>query len=85
MTAKKDLLGIDGVFACTSLKPGEDWRWQTHLANIPISYEWIRGGIDLTSDATREISFSYHENFKNILISTSRIRQLTPSCSEQSR
>ena len=66
MTAKKDLLGIDGVFACTSLKPGEDWRWQTHLANIPISYEWIRGGIDLTSDATREISFSYHENFKNI-------------------
>ena len=55
MTAKKEQLGIDGVFACTSLKPGEDWRWQTHLANIPISYEWIRGEVDLTSDATREI------------------------------
>ena len=66
MTAKKEQLGIDGVFACTSLKPGEDWRWQTHLANIPISYEWIRGEVDLTSDATREIAFSYHENFKNI-------------------
>lgn len=35
MTAKKEQLGIDGVFACTSLKPGEDWRWQTHLANTP--------------------------------------------------
>ena len=22
-------LGIDGVFASTSLKAGEDWRWQS--------------------------------------------------------
>ena len=40
MTAKKKDLGIDGVFASTSLKPGEDWRWQTHLANLPIYYEY---------------------------------------------
>ena len=26
MQAKKDDLGIEGVFACTSLLPGEDWR-----------------------------------------------------------
>ena len=31
MQAKKDELGIEGVFASTSLTPGEDWRWQTHL------------------------------------------------------
>lgn len=66
MTAKKEQLGIDGVFACTSLKPGEDWRWQTHLANIPISYEWMQGGVNLTGEETREIAFSYNENFKNI-------------------
>ncbi len=35
MTAKKDQLGIDGVFASTSLTPGEDWRWQTHLQMFP--------------------------------------------------
>ena len=39
MQSKKDQLGIDGVFASTSLTPGEDWRWQTHLANLPVYYE----------------------------------------------
>ena len=34
MTAKKEELGIEGVFASTSMTPGDDWRWQTHLANI---------------------------------------------------
>ncbi len=66
MTAKKDELGIKGVFACTSLKPGEDWRWQTHLANVPIYYEFRDNGVDLTSDATKEIQFQYSDNFKNI-------------------
>ena len=37
MQAKKDELGIEGVFASTSLTPGEDWRWQTHLMNLPIT------------------------------------------------
>ena len=36
MQSKKDELGIEGVFASTSLLPGEDWRWQTHLADLPI-------------------------------------------------
>lgn len=40
MTAKKDKLGIEGVFASTSLASGEDWRWQTHLLNVPLYYEF---------------------------------------------
>lgn len=66
MTAKKDALGIQGVFASTSLKPGEDWRWQTHLANMPVYYEFLNNNVDLTSDATKEIKFQYSDNFKNI-------------------
>lgn len=66
MTAKKDQLGIEGVFASTSLKPGEDWRWQTHLANVPVYYEFSSNNVDLTSDATKEISFQYSNEFKNI-------------------
>ncbi len=62
MQAKKDDLGIDGVFASTSLLPGEDWRWQTHLANIPVYYELKDKGV---SD-TAELEFTYGENFKNI-------------------
>lgn len=66
MTAKKSALGIEGVFASTSLKSGEDWRWQTHLANLPIYYEFRDRGIDLSSDATKTIEFSHDGNFKNI-------------------
>ncbi len=66
MQAQKDALGIKGVFASTSLKSGEDWRWQTHLANIPIYYEFQKNDVDLTGDETREIQFQYDQEFKNI-------------------
>ena len=62
MQAKKDDLGIDGVFASTSLTPGEDWRWQTHLANLPIYYEYK----DKDVKDLDEIEFTYADNFKNI-------------------
>lgn len=70
MTAHKKELGIEGVFASTSLSSGEDWRWQTHLLNVPLYYE-IRDNkndIDPTLallDA-KEIDFKYSKNFKNI-------------------
>ena len=66
MQKRKNELGIKGVFASTSLKSGEDWRWQTHLANVPIYYEFTKNKIDTTSDATNEITFEFAKNFKNI-------------------
>ena len=66
MQSRKDDLGIKGVFASTSLKAGEDWRWQTHLANLPIYYEFKNNNVDLTSDETHTINFEYGKNFKNI-------------------
>ena len=45
MTAKKQDLGIEGVFASTSLSSGEDWRWQTHLLNVPLYYEFATAKI----------------------------------------
>ena len=62
MTAHKEELGIDGVFASTSFAQGEDWRWQTHLANIPVYYEFRDKGI---GDADT-LDLTYAENFKNI-------------------
>ena len=59
-------LQIQGVFASTSLKAGEDWRWQTHLANLPVYYEFRHNKIDLTSDATGKIAFQYANAFRNI-------------------
>lgn len=66
MTAKKEELGIKGVFAATSLKPGEDWRWQTHLANVPIHYEFESKGIELTGEDISTVEFLYADAFRNI-------------------
>ena len=62
MQAKKDKLGIEGVFASTSFKAGEDWRWQTHLANLPIYYEFK----DKAISDSQEIELTYADNYKNI-------------------
>ena len=59
-------LGIKGVFGSTSLKTGEDWRWHTHLANIPVYYEFSDKNIDLSSSETSSIDFKYSDNFKKI-------------------
>lgn len=63
MQARKADLGIDGVFASTSLKAGEDWRFQTHLANLPIYYEYK----DNNTSCMKEIKFTYGDNYKNII------------------
>jgi raffinose/stachyose/melibiose transport system substrate-binding protein len=62
MTKNKAALGIGGVFASTSFSPGEDWRWQTHLANLPIYYEYKAKGV---GDLER-IDLSYSKNYQNI-------------------
>ena len=67
MQKNAKVLGIDSVFASTSLKAGEDWRWQTHLANLPVYYEFKNNNIDLASDATKKIKFQYGKEFQNIL------------------
>ncbi len=66
MQKNAEKLGIKGVFASTSLKTGEDWRWHTHLANIPVYYEFDYNNVDLSSEETSKIDFKYSENFKKI-------------------
>lgn len=66
MQKNKEALGIEGVFASTSLKNGENWRFQTHLANVPLFYEFTKNKVDLTSNDTSKITFEYADNFKNI-------------------
>lgn len=70
MTANLDKLGIKGVFASTSLSTGEDWRWQTHLLNVPLYYEFyekdINADASLTMLDSEELSYKYSKNFENI-------------------
>lgn len=60
--AKKDDLGIQGAFAATGMSPGDDWRWHTHLMNMPIYYEYKDKGI---TDA-ETLDGTYLENYKQI-------------------
>ncbi len=66
MDAKKAQLAIKGVFAATSLKSGEDWRYQTHLANMPVYYELMEKKLDISKDDLSGITFTYGNNFKNL-------------------
>lgn len=70
MTVHADELGIDGVFASTSLGPGQQWRWQSHLANVPFYYEFAEK-TDYSSPlvaglASNEIEFKYAQEYRNI-------------------
>ena len=70
MTKHKDELGIKGVFSSTSFGSGQDWRWQTHLLNMPLFYEWedISSTQDpvVTGLAQKDITFKYGNCYKNI-------------------
>ncbi len=62
MQARKDELGIEGVFSSTSFAAGEDWRWQTHLANVPVFYEYRDDNVG----DKEELEFTYSDNFRNL-------------------
>ena len=70
MTSQKQKLSIEGVFASTSLSAGEDWRWQTHLLNVPIYYEISQkhkeGDPTLALLDTDEIALKYSDNYKKL-------------------
>jgi raffinose/stachyose/melibiose transport system substrate-binding protein len=59
--AKKTDLNIDGAFAGTSLKSGEQWRWQTHLFNMPIYGEYGK-----VATVQNTFNFTYSAQYKNV-------------------
>ncbi|MGD1822583.1 MAG: ABC transporter substrate-binding protein [Pleomorphochaeta sp.] len=68
MQANKDKLGIKGVFASTSMSAGNDWRWQTHLVNVPLWAEFAEmdgyNSIVEAGLAASNSNFKYSDNYK---------------------
>ena len=61
ITARKDELGF-AAFTSAGMDSSSDWRFKTHLANLPIYFEYQADGIGTTT----AIKGTYLDNYKNI-------------------
>ena len=61
ITARKDELGFS-AFTSAGMDSSSDWRFKTHLANLPIYFEYQDEGIT----STDAIKGTYLDNYKNI-------------------
>lgn len=62
LQARRDELGILGAFASAGMDASSDWRFKTHLANLPIYYEYKQDGIT----DTQAIRGEYLPQFQQI-------------------
>lgn len=61
ITARKDELGFS-AFTSPGMDGSSDWRFKTHLANLPIYYEYQADGVDNKD----ELSGKYLDNYKAV-------------------
>ena len=61
ITARKDELGF-AAFTSAGMDSSSDWRFKTHLANLPIYFEYQDRGIS----STDAIEGTYLDNYRNI-------------------
>ena len=63
MQAKKDELGIKGAFTSAGFDSSSDWRFKTHLANLPLYYEFKQ---DKITEQPETIKGTYLPQYKQI-------------------
>ncbi len=61
ITARSDELGF-AAFTSAGMDGSSDWRFKTHLANLPIYFEYKEDGIG----STAAIKGTYLDNYRNI-------------------
>ena len=60
--ANKEAIGVEGAFTSSGMDSSSDWRFNTHLANLPIYYEYKDESLTFASS----IRGKYLENYKQI-------------------
>ena len=60
--AKKEDLGIAGAFTSAGMDSSSDWRFKTHLANLPVYYEYRDAGVQ----AMEQIQGTYLDQYRQI-------------------
>ena len=63
MQSRKDELGIKGAFTSAGFDSSSDWRFKTHLANLPLYYEFKD---DNVTEQPATIKGTYLPNYKKI-------------------
>ena len=61
ITARKDELGF-AAFTSAGMDSSSDWRFKTHLANMPLYYEYMAEGIS----STEAIKGTYLDGYKKL-------------------
>ncbi|MDY2698072.1 MAG: ABC transporter substrate-binding protein [Lachnospiraceae bacterium] len=60
--ANKEDLGVEGAFTSAGMDSSSDWRFKTHLANLPIYYEYEGNGYS----SVEAIQGTYLDNYHQI-------------------
>ena len=81
---RKDELGVDGAFTSAGFDSSSDWRFKTHLANIPLYYQFTKYGIN---SQPASIKSDYVDNYRKIFDlyisdSTTPVNQLSTKTGE---
>ena len=81
---RKDELGIDGAFASAGFDSSSDWRFKTHLANMPLYYQFRDNHVE---GQPQSINGKYVDNFRKIFDlyisdSTTPVSQLSTKTGE---
>ncbi|WP_422111452.1 ABC transporter substrate-binding protein [Gardnerella sp. DNF00571G] len=82
--SRKDELGVDGAFTSAGFDSSSDWRFKTHLANIPLYYQFTE---DKVESQPASIKNSYVDNYRKIFDlyisdSTTPVNQLSTKTGE---
>ena len=60
--ARREELGVLGAFTSAGMDSSSDWRFKTHLANLPVYYEYKQDGVGMSE----AIKGTYLDQYKQI-------------------
>lgn len=64
--ARKDEMGVEGAFTSAGLDGSSNWRFTTHLADVPIYWEYTSKNVTKATEL-KELEGTYVPNYKNLI------------------
>lgn len=77
--ANKDQLGVDGAFTSAGFDASSDWRFKTHLANMPLYYEFQADNIQGQPETIKGTYLPNYQQIFDLYINNSTVAPTTLS------